>query len=430
MRKIIPYNGTEKYIFISYAHRDAEQVFKIVEQLAAAGCRIWYDEGIEPGTEWDENIAEHIKKCDGMLAFISQNYIDSKNCRDELNFARDEEKDHLLVYLEDVKLRAGMAMRMNRQQAVFSHTYSREGDFYEKLMKAPMILRCQGKPAGSADAESPAEDGDPDDSSEGIREDEERLYKEIKGLCCLLELDPEDDTYQYALAKRYRDLTYVYDKMNQKEKMAEAYREAVRILRHLTEAHYKEEYLSELADICEEFVDYCGDILSRKEETELQWERVRALSAVIDDDPVRAIDGAIWDFIDNVIALSIPFEYGGRAYLEESDPQEAEKIYRKITGLSRCLVEVGLKSEDVIYMGVDETDTLVSIHDYFADFLNKRDQSEEAETMYREALRISQICFEHGHDRGDRFDEYIEIRDRARKELRNFLLKTGRTEET
>ena len=41
----------------------------------------------------------------------------SDNCKDELNFARDLQKERLLVYLENVKLPLGMAMRLNRLQA-------------------------------------------------------------------------------------------------------------------------------------------------------------------------------------------------------------------------------------------------------------------------------------------------------------------------
>ena len=54
------YEGKEPYIFVSYAHKDSPAVFHIVEQLSARGYRIWYDEGIEPGSEWPEYIANHL----------------------------------------------------------------------------------------------------------------------------------------------------------------------------------------------------------------------------------------------------------------------------------------------------------------------------------------------------------------------------------
>ncbi|MBE6587099.1 MAG: toll/interleukin-1 receptor domain-containing protein [Ruminococcaceae bacterium] len=144
-----PYQGKEKYIFISYSHRDTAKVFPIIFALMDEGYRVWYDQGIDPGTEWDENIAMHINDCGYFIAFMSSNYLGSSNCKDELNYARDLEKDRLIVYLEDVKLPAGMAMRVNRLQSIFKHTYVNEKDFYDKLFAANNINVClaEKKPA-------------------------------------------------------------------------------------------------------------------------------------------------------------------------------------------------------------------------------------------------------------------------------------------
>jgi len=140
-KKLSPYKGKDKYIFISYSHKDKDKVFDIIKKLVNDGHNIWYDEGIDPGTEWDENIATHIEGCDGFIAFVSENYVSSDNCKDELNFARDLEKDRLLIYLENVKLPAGMAMRLNRLQAIHSYTYSDRRDFFAKLKETPMLMR-------------------------------------------------------------------------------------------------------------------------------------------------------------------------------------------------------------------------------------------------------------------------------------------------
>ena len=50
--KIRAYSGNKPYIFISYAHRNSAAVYPIIQRMAADGFRIWYDEGIDPGTEW------------------------------------------------------------------------------------------------------------------------------------------------------------------------------------------------------------------------------------------------------------------------------------------------------------------------------------------------------------------------------------------
>ena len=120
MAQLKPYEGKEPYIFVSYAHRDKDRVLPIVTRMAGEHLRVWYDEGIDPGTEWDMNIAEHIEGCTSFVAFISANYLASDNCKDELNFARDLQKERLLIYLEDTKLPLGMAMRLNRLHTITS----------------------------------------------------------------------------------------------------------------------------------------------------------------------------------------------------------------------------------------------------------------------------------------------------------------------
>ena len=79
-----PYEGQEPYIFISYAHKNSDRVVPILEKLDQAGYRVWYDDGIAPGSEWPEYIAEHLNGCSVAIAFISQDSIDSPNCRREI----------------------------------------------------------------------------------------------------------------------------------------------------------------------------------------------------------------------------------------------------------------------------------------------------------------------------------------------------------
>lgn len=126
------YKGTDEYVFISYSHRNQSIVEDIILQMQNDGYRVWYDEGIEPGTEWDENIAYRVEHCSYFIAMISKEYLKSDNCQDELNFARDEGKNILLVYLDDTKLPGGMRMRLNRLQAIFWHKLQQDA-FFEKM---------------------------------------------------------------------------------------------------------------------------------------------------------------------------------------------------------------------------------------------------------------------------------------------------------
>lgn len=137
-----PYRGIEPYIFISYSHMDSKNVFDLINNLHLAGYRVWYDEGIDPGTEWDENIAVHVEKCGYFIALISENYLASSNCKDELNYARELEKPRLLIFLEDVQLPGGMRMRLSRLQAIHKYKYVSETAFMQKLFETKGLETC------------------------------------------------------------------------------------------------------------------------------------------------------------------------------------------------------------------------------------------------------------------------------------------------
>lgn len=133
----------DKYIFISYAHKDSEQVQPVINTMQKNGFRIWYDEGIDPGSEFGKNIAKRINECSYFVAFISNAYLNSSYCNDEINFARDLEKKLFLVYIEDVELPLELKMRLSRIQNIYKHKYEDETVFYQKLFAADGIEACR-----------------------------------------------------------------------------------------------------------------------------------------------------------------------------------------------------------------------------------------------------------------------------------------------
>lgn len=49
-----------------------DMALSIVDRLLQKDeYHVWYDEGIEPCTEWDENIADHIDNCTYFIALLS-----------------------------------------------------------------------------------------------------------------------------------------------------------------------------------------------------------------------------------------------------------------------------------------------------------------------------------------------------------------------
>ena len=144
-----PYEGREKYIFVSYCHKDKKYVFPIIEQLAYDGYRVWYDEGIDPGSEWPEIIARHLNGCAACIAFISENSLNSHNCRREINFALLKKKPFISVVIEPVVMSLGMEMQLSATQSIFKYTLSTEAEFFKKLYDAKFLVDCFGTPDSS-----------------------------------------------------------------------------------------------------------------------------------------------------------------------------------------------------------------------------------------------------------------------------------------
>lgn len=94
------YEGKKPYIFVSYSHRDSDKVFSYIERLYSLKYRVWYDEGIAPGSEWPKNIEDHLKGCGCVLVFVSENSLASVNCENEVKSALEEGKEIIEVSLD------------------------------------------------------------------------------------------------------------------------------------------------------------------------------------------------------------------------------------------------------------------------------------------------------------------------------------------
>ena len=136
------YEGTEPYIFVSYAHKDAENVFKVLGELQERGCRFWYDDGIAPGSEWPEDIAQHLAAASMVLAIITPASMQSTNCRREINFSLAREIPFLSIMLEPTQLPLGMEMQLSAQQMIVRQNFEEWDKFIDKIMSCRDILPC------------------------------------------------------------------------------------------------------------------------------------------------------------------------------------------------------------------------------------------------------------------------------------------------
>lgn len=143
------YNGTGPYIFVSYAHADGKKVFSEIAWLHEQGYRIWYDEGVDPGNEWPDEVATALEAADYFLVFISPSAVESTNVRNEINVALNKRKRFLAIHLVKTPLPPGLELRMGNIQALLR--FQMETDRYRaKLLQVlPPSVNDDGPLASS-----------------------------------------------------------------------------------------------------------------------------------------------------------------------------------------------------------------------------------------------------------------------------------------
>ncbi len=98
-----PYEGKSPYLFVSYSHRQSDEVVDTIRLLHERRWRVWYDEGIPAGSDWPRNIETHMRRSAAVLFFLSQSALDSPNCFSEIKTALDQGKSVLVLPLERAK---------------------------------------------------------------------------------------------------------------------------------------------------------------------------------------------------------------------------------------------------------------------------------------------------------------------------------------
>ncbi len=164
------YEGNEKYIFISYAHKDSDTVLSVISAIDQAGYRVWYDDGIEAGSEWPETIAQHLDNAAAFIVFISPNAVVSDNCRNEINFAISRKKPFLSVFIEDTEVPLGIELQIASKQGVIRSKCRSQDEFISKIINSEIIAECrrtewQNESAGAATSGQEPEENESENTS-------------------------------------------------------------------------------------------------------------------------------------------------------------------------------------------------------------------------------------------------------------------------
>lgn len=107
------YNGTAPYAFLSYSHLNSTDAYHIISLLQENGINIWFDAGIEIGSEYAEYIAEKLSKASAFIILITPDSINSEFVRKELQMALDLKMKPICVYLKETMLSPGMMIQLN-----------------------------------------------------------------------------------------------------------------------------------------------------------------------------------------------------------------------------------------------------------------------------------------------------------------------------
>ncbi len=140
------YDGCGKYIFISYAHKNDKEIHNLICRLQKDGYNVWYDEGIYVGTQYAEMIANRIEGCTIFLSMVTKEFFLSKNCLDELEYARNEkqENERFMIFLEEVDIPKAVKLQHSRIQNL--HRETEGANFYYKLYQNSKIRECRDQP--------------------------------------------------------------------------------------------------------------------------------------------------------------------------------------------------------------------------------------------------------------------------------------------
>jgi WD40 repeat protein len=143
------------FVFVSYAHADKALAYSELMLIRSLGIRVWYDEGIEPGSEWPEAIATALKKATAFVVLITPAAVSSRNVRNEINTALAWNKPFYAIHLTQTELPLGLELQMSNVQAVMRWQLDK-GSYTRKVSRALGGYAQAGNKSPAAGLATPA----------------------------------------------------------------------------------------------------------------------------------------------------------------------------------------------------------------------------------------------------------------------------------
>ena len=118
------YTGKDPFVFVSYSHADWFIVEPLIVQMKRKLCRVWYDEGLQPGESWNDDLAEHLKAAACVIVFLTEQSMASHYVRSEITYALSKQKKIIPVLLDRSEVPAGLEFELGRIQFLNEYGYA------------------------------------------------------------------------------------------------------------------------------------------------------------------------------------------------------------------------------------------------------------------------------------------------------------------
>ncbi len=134
-----------RYVFVCYAHDERDAVLAEVAWLRGRGFEIWYDEAIEAGSRWSEDLAQAVEGCAAFLYFLSPRSVASRYCLDEVHYALECGRPIVPVELAPVTLTPGLRLSIGGMHRLAMHRV--QGDEFRRKLERGLHEALQGRDA-------------------------------------------------------------------------------------------------------------------------------------------------------------------------------------------------------------------------------------------------------------------------------------------
>jgi len=134
-----------RYVFVCYAHDERDAVLAEVAWLRGRGFEVWYDEAIEAGSRWSEDLAQAVEGCAAFLYFLSPRSVASRYCLDEVHYALECGRPIVPVELAPVTLTPGLRLSIGGMHRLAMHRI--QGDEFRRKLERGLHEALQGHAA-------------------------------------------------------------------------------------------------------------------------------------------------------------------------------------------------------------------------------------------------------------------------------------------